>query len=83
VRPAVPLICRFIDEHKERFGVAPVCRALSAHGVQAETPYAHATTTYDAFSEKKARTDFAQRTRGIEPDRRSFRFGDPASRRAR
>jgi putative transposase len=34
VRPAVPLICQFIDEHRERFGVVPVCRALSAHGIQ-------------------------------------------------
>jgi putative transposase len=34
VRPAVPLICQFIDEHKERFGVVPVCRALSVHGIQ-------------------------------------------------
>jgi putative transposase len=34
VRPATALICQFIDEHKERFGVAPVCRALSAHGIQ-------------------------------------------------
>jgi hypothetical protein len=34
VRPAAPLICRFIDEHKEQFGVAPVCRALTVHGIQ-------------------------------------------------
>jgi len=34
VRPAVPLICQVIDEHRERFGVVPVCRALSAHGIQ-------------------------------------------------
>jgi len=34
VRPATPLICEFIDEHKERFGVAPICRALVVHGVQ-------------------------------------------------
>lgn len=27
-------MCAFITEHKERFGVAPICRALSAHGVQ-------------------------------------------------
>jgi len=33
VRPAVPLICQFIDEHKERFGVVPVCRALTVHGI--------------------------------------------------
>jgi putative transposase len=34
VRPATDLICRFIDEEKERFGVVPVCRALSVHGIQ-------------------------------------------------
>jgi putative transposase len=34
VRPATALICQFIDEKKEEFGVAPVCRALSAHGIQ-------------------------------------------------
>jgi len=33
VRPATPLICAFIDTGRERFGVAPICRALTAHGV--------------------------------------------------
>jgi putative transposase len=33
VRPATPLICAFIDEHKERFGVVPICRALAIQGV--------------------------------------------------
>jgi putative transposase len=33
VRPATPLICAFIDGQKHRFGVAPICRALSAHGI--------------------------------------------------
>jgi transposase InsO family protein len=28
------VICQFIDAHRARFGVAPICRALSAHGVQ-------------------------------------------------
>jgi putative transposase len=28
------VICRFVAEHKARFGVAPICRALSAHGCQ-------------------------------------------------
>jgi hypothetical protein len=32
VRPATPLICAFIDEHKERFGVVPICRALAIQG---------------------------------------------------
>lgn len=26
------MICRFVAGHKARFGVAPICRALSAHG---------------------------------------------------
>jgi transposase InsO family protein len=34
VRPATPLICEFIDEHREKFGVVPICRALAVHGVQ-------------------------------------------------
>jgi putative transposase len=34
VRPAAALTCKFIDEEKEKFGVAPVCRALSVHGIQ-------------------------------------------------
>lgn len=33
VRPATALICQFIDEKKEESGVAPICRALSAHGM--------------------------------------------------
>ncbi len=33
MRPATPVICQFIDAHKDAFGVAPICRALSAHGV--------------------------------------------------
>ena len=34
MRPATPLICAFIDEHREQFGVAPICRALGIQGVQ-------------------------------------------------
>jgi hypothetical protein len=34
VRPATALICEFIDEHCEEFGVAPICRALGMHGMQ-------------------------------------------------
>jgi len=34
VRPATPLISAFIGEHKDRFRVAPICRALGVHGVQ-------------------------------------------------
>ncbi|WP_435590113.1 IS3 family transposase [Nocardia sp. bgisy118] len=31
-RPATELVCAFIAEHRARFGVAPICRALTAHG---------------------------------------------------
>ena len=34
VRPATPLICQFIDEHKGTYGVVPICRALAVRGVQ-------------------------------------------------
>jgi putative transposase len=34
VRPATPLICAFINAHREEFGVVPICRALAVHGVQ-------------------------------------------------
>ena len=33
MRPAVPLICEFITEHREGFGVVPICRALTFLGV--------------------------------------------------
>ncbi|ETZ99183.1 hypothetical protein I546_6715 [Mycobacterium kansasii 732] len=32
MRPATPLICEFIDDHKDRFGVVPICRALDTQG---------------------------------------------------
>ena len=40
---AFPLIVAFIDEHRDRFGVEPICRVLSAHGVQVAPSgyYAH------------------------------------------
>lgn len=34
MRPATPLICAFIAEHQQQYGVAPICRALGVHGVQ-------------------------------------------------
>jgi hypothetical protein len=34
VRPATALICQFIDQKKQEFGVAPICRVLSEHGIQ-------------------------------------------------
>jgi hypothetical protein len=40
VRPATALICRFIDEGRKEFGVAPICRALLVHGIEiAPRPY--------------------------------------------
>ena len=31
-RPATVTVVKFIDDHKGRFGVAPICRVLSEHG---------------------------------------------------
>ena len=31
-RPPTPVLVSFIDGHKARFGVAPICRVLSEHG---------------------------------------------------
>jgi putative transposase len=44
VRPATPLICQFITEHRDRFGVVPICHALSSLGVAIapRTYFAHA-----------------------------------------
>jgi putative transposase len=35
VRPDTDVVCRFIDEQRYRFGVAPICRILTAHGIVA------------------------------------------------
>lgn len=42
-RPATALVVAFIDEHKQAFGVEPICRVLCAHGVKIapSTYYAH------------------------------------------
>lgn len=34
MRPATPLICAFVDAHKDAYGVAPICCALAVHSVQ-------------------------------------------------
>ncbi len=33
----------FVDDHRERFGVEPICRVLSVHGIQIapNSYYAH------------------------------------------
>jgi putative transposase len=42
-RPAFALVVAFIDEHRGRFGVEPICRVLTEHGVQVAPSgyYAH------------------------------------------
>ncbi|QSE86067.1 IS3 family transposase (plasmid) [Rhodococcus koreensis] len=32
MRPATQVICRFIAEHRDQFGVVPICRVLTEHG---------------------------------------------------
>jgi putative transposase len=47
----------FVDDHKERFGVEPVCRVLSEHGIQiaANSYYAHKKRPASARSVRDAR----------------------------
>ncbi|MCW4352593.1 IS3 family transposase [Hoyosella sp. YIM 151337] len=33
-RPATALVVQFIDDHRHRFGVEPICRVLTEHGVK-------------------------------------------------
>jgi putative transposase len=39
------VVIAFVDEHRDRFGVAPICRVLSEHGVPIapNSYYAHKT----------------------------------------
>ena len=57
MRPATALICEFIDEHKQTYGVALICRALSSHGVQIapRTYWAH--RSHSAAPSKRALWD--------------------------
>ncbi len=33
-RPATAVVVQFIDDHRDRFGVGPICRVLTEHGVR-------------------------------------------------
>src|SRR5690606_31566717 len=33
-RPATAVVVQFIDDHRDRFGVEPICRVLTQHGVK-------------------------------------------------
>ncbi|MEW1963599.1 IS3 family transposase [Microbacterium sp. NPDC077644] len=33
-RPATAVVTQFIDDHRDRFGVEPICRVLTEHGVK-------------------------------------------------
>lgn len=44
------MVVTFVDDHRERFGVEPICRVLSQHGVQIapNSYYAHRRRTPSA-----------------------------------
>lgn len=75
---------RFIDDHKQRFGVEPICRVLTGHGVRIAPSTYYATKTR-APSARKVRDAelvdhieriFADRTkgRGISGARKIWRL---------
>src|SRR3954451_22645625 len=56
-RPATALVVLFIELHRERFGVEPMCRVLAEHGVRIapSTFYATRSRPPSARSERDAR----------------------------
>ncbi|WP_304052032.1 IS3 family transposase, partial [Jatrophihabitans endophyticus] len=56
-RPAFAVVIAFVDDHRERFGVAPICRVLTAHGVPIapNSYYAHKTRPPSRRSLRDAR----------------------------
>ncbi len=50
------MVAAFIDDHRERFGVEPICRVLSEHGIKIapSTYYAHKTRPRSARSVRDA-----------------------------
>ncbi|WP_448390209.1 IS3 family transposase [Microbacterium aurum] len=47
-RPATAVVIQFIDDHRDRFGVEPICRVLTEHGVKI------APSGYYAFKKRPA-----------------------------
>src|SRR5688572_30915955 len=41
-RPAFAVVVAFVDDHRDRFGVKPICRVLSEHGVPIASNSYHA-----------------------------------------
>lgn len=56
-RPAFAVVIAFVDDHRDRFGVAPICRVLSEHGVPIapNSYYAHKTRALSARAVRDAR----------------------------
>lgn len=44
--PATALVGAFIDNHRERFGVEPICRVLTEHGVKIDPSSYYAVKTH-------------------------------------
>jgi hypothetical protein len=52
-RPAVEALVAFIDAHRQVFGVEPICRVLTSHGLKiATSTYYAAKTRTPAFGER-------------------------------
>lgn len=68
-RPATAVVTGFIADHRDRFGVEPICRVLTGHGIKI------APSTYDAAlgraPSKRALSDAAlwERIEAIQADR--------------
>lgn len=67
-RPPVQVLIDYIDEHREEFGVGPICRVLSQHGIKIAP-----STYYEARNRKPSKRALrdAERTPAATPDSRT------------
>ncbi|WP_289232390.1 MULTISPECIES: IS3 family transposase [Barrientosiimonas] len=74
-RPPVKVLIDYIDEHREEFGVEPICRVLSEHGAKIAP-----STYYEARSRKPSKralrdADVSELIRAAREQRFVARFG--------
>ncbi len=59
----------FIDEHRARFGVEPICRVLTEHGVQVAPRTYHAAKTRPPSARAARDAELVERIREVHADR--------------
>jgi putative transposase len=63
------VVIRFVDDHRDRFGVAPICRVLTEHGVPIAPSTYYASKTRPAAARTKRDKDLLVEVRRVFADR--------------